>query len=279
MTIPEIILFLLLAAGTVLLAARLWMACLAAQRGYERQSRYETGTSKTIGDREVQEDEFGIMETSEGIMAVLADGMGKAFGGKIAARIAVQTFLDVFEDRSTFYKPQYSLRKAFQGANREILKHLEDEQGSACVAAVVIQNRRLYYAAAGNVQAAVFRNHELTPVTSGHTISVLARQKYEEGKLTREEAVSLLDRHRLYNFVGQDGFRDIEFFDTPIILHGGEYILLMSDGLYETVRWKDMEDCLDGSGSCQEKAYRIIELVNRSDKEGKDNGAVVMIRC
>ena len=53
----------------------------------------------------------------------------------------------------------------------------------------------------------------------------------------------------------------------------------MSDGLYETVRWKDMEDCLDGSGSCQEKAYRIIELVNRSDKEGKDNGAVVMIRC
>lgn len=279
MTIPEIILILLGAAGVLLLAARLGMACLAAQRGYERQSRYETGTSKTIGDREVQEDEFGILESDEGIMAVLADGMGKAFGGKIAARIAVQTFLDVFEDRSTFYKPQYSLRKAFQGANREILNRLEDEQGSACVAAVVIQNRRLYYAAAGNVQAAVFRSHELTPVTSGHTISVLARQKYEEGKLTREEAVSLLDRHRLYNFVGQDGFREIEFFDTPIILHGGEYILLMSDGLYETVRWKDIEDCLDGNGSCQEKAYRIIELVNRSDQEAKDNGAVVIIRC
>lgn len=59
----------------------------------------------------------------EGTMAVLADGMGKRFGGKIAARTAVETFLQIFEDRSAFYNPQYSFRRAFQGANREILKN------------------------------------------------------------------------------------------------------------------------------------------------------------
>lgn len=276
MTIPEIIIVILSLLGALLLAGRVRLAACSSKKKGLRFC--ETGASKTIGNREVQEDEYGITETEEGIMAVLADGMGKHYGGKIASRTAVEVFKDIFEDRNAFYNPQYSFRKAFQGANQEILNQLDGNQGSASVGAVMIKDRKLYYAVVGNVKTAVYRNHELVPVTSGHTISVLAKQKYEEGRLTREEAVSLLDHHRLYNFVGQDGFQEVEFFDTPIALHGGEYVLLMSDGLYETARWKDMEDCLEGEGSCQEKAFQLIELVNESGEEEKDNAAVVVVR-
>ncbi|WP_143320632.1 PP2C family serine/threonine-protein phosphatase [Clostridium sp. HBUAS56010] len=279
MTIPEIILLLLGSAGAILLILRIKIGINNVWRMSKRKRLgCEIGASRTISDREVQEDEYGITETEEGSMAVLADGMGKHFGGKIAARTAVQVFLDMFEDRNAFYNPQYSFRKAFQGANREILNQLEENQGSASVAAVMIKERKLYYATVGNVKAAVYRNRELVPVTSGHTINVLAKQKYKEGKLTRQEAVSLLDHHRLYNYVGQDGFRDVEFFDTPITLYGGEYVLLMTDGLYETARWKDIEDCLEEEGSCQEKAFKIIELVNKSQEEEKDNAAVVVLQ-
>ncbi|XBX05417.1 serine/threonine-protein phosphatase [Enterocloster clostridioformis] len=276
MTIPEVIIVIVIISCFILLAGRVRLEAASIKR--KRMGFCETGASRTIGDREVQEDEFGITETEEGLMAVLADGMGKHYGGKIASRTAVQVFLDLFEDRNAFYNPQYSFRKAFQGANREILNQLEEKQGSASVGAVMIKDRKLYYAVVGNVKIAVYRNQELVPVSSGHTIGVLAKQKYEEGKLTRQEAASLLDHHRLYNFVGRDGFRDVEFFDTPIALHGGEYVLLMSDGLYETARWKDMEDCLEGEGSCQEKAYRLVELVNQSEEEEKDNAAVVLIQ-
>lgn len=276
MTIPEIIILCLSLLGAALLAERTRLS--VHWRRSKSLRLCETGASKTIGDREVQEDEYGIAETEEGLMAVMADGMGKHYAGKIASRTAVDVFLDLFEDRNAFYNPQYSFRKAFQGANREILNQLEENQGSASVGAVMIKDRKLYYAVVGNVKIAVYRNHELVPVSSGHTIGVLAKQKYEEGKLTRQEAVSLLDHHRLYNFVGQDGFRDVEFFDTPIALHGGEYVLLMSDGLYETARWKDMEDCLEGEGSCQAKAFQLVELVNQSEEEEKDNAAVVVIK-
>lgn len=280
MTIPELILLVLCLAGAVLLLMRL--AAGISRTGasaMKKRSGCETGASKTIGNREVQEDEYGITETEEGLMAVMADGMGKHYGGKIAARTAVQVFLDMFEDRNAFYNPQYSFRKAFQGANREILNQMDDSQGSASAAAVMLKDRKLYYAVVGNVKVAVYRNRELVPVTSGHTIDVLARQKYNQGKLTREAAVTLSDHHRLYNFVGQDGFKDIEFFDAPIALNGGEYVLLMTDGLYETARWKDMEELLAGNGSCQEKAFRSIELVNESKEEEKDNAAVVVIRA
>ncbi len=279
MTIPESVIAFLLLLLCLLLFLRILLWFSGQKREPDLASDCVSGSSRTIGDREVQEDVYGIKTAPEGTMAVLADGMGKHFGGKIAAGTAVEAFQQIFEDGSAFYNPQYSFRRAFQGANREILNRLEEEQGCASVAAVMVKDRRLYYAAAGNVKVAVYRNQELVPVTSGHTIDVLARQKYEEGKLTRQEAADLLNQHRLYKFVGQDGFRDIEFFDKPISLYGGEYVLLMSDGLYETARWKDMEDCLEGEGDCQHKAYQLIELVNRSRKEDKDNAAVVVLQC
>lgn len=58
---------------------------------------------------------------------------------------------------------------------------MEEEQGSASVGAVMVRDCKLYYAAAGNVKVAVYRNGELVPVSAGHTISVLARQKRRKG--------------------------------------------------------------------------------------------------
>ena len=84
----------------------------------------DIGKSMTIGSREVQEDQVGTAETSAGVMAVLADGAGKAYGGRIASRIAVDTCIDIFKDYNAFHNPQHYFRKAFHCANREILKAL-----------------------------------------------------------------------------------------------------------------------------------------------------------
>lgn len=277
MTIPELIVITLILIEAALLTLKVRLTVISGRRAVPSLC-CETGAAKTIGNREVQEDEYGITESEEGTMAVLADGMGKHFGGKIAGRIAVQVFLDMFEDKNAFYNPQYSFRKAFQGANREILNQLDEKQGSASVGVVMIKERSLYYAVVGNVKVAVYRNHELVPVTSGHTISVLAQKKYEEGKLTRQEAVALMEHHRLYNYVGQDGFHEVEFFDKPITLHSGEFVLLMSDGMYETAKWKDMETCLEKEGTCQERAFELVELVNQGAEEDKDNASVVVLK-
>lgn len=239
---------------------------------------YETGSCGTIGSREIQEDAYGIVEGQGGIMAVLADGMGSGYGGRIASRIAVETFQDMFSDGNAFYNPQYYFRRAFHAANRGILECLDGERGAASVAAVMVKNRKLYYASVGNVKVAVYRNGELVPVTSGHTVSVLARKKYMEGKLTRQAAVSMLEQHRTYNYVGQDGFRDIEFFDVPVTLYGGEYVALLSGGMHEGVSWREIEKCLGKKGSCAEKALELTELVNGRTDEDMDNASIVIIK-
>ncbi len=125
MTIPESVIAFLLLFLCLLLFYRIFLCFSGKKRASDFPSDCVSGASKTIGDREVQEDEYGIKTAPEGIMAVLADGMGKHFGGKIAAGTAVEAFLQIFEDGSAFYNPQYSFRRAFQGANREILNRLE----------------------------------------------------------------------------------------------------------------------------------------------------------
>ena len=71
------------------------------------KEKYEVGASMTIGDREIQEDNYDFIESDNGLLAVLADGMGKKFGGKISSQIAVNTFIELFEQFNAFDNPNY----------------------------------------------------------------------------------------------------------------------------------------------------------------------------
>ena len=186
--------------------------------------------------------------------------------------------MDIFKDYNAFNNPQYYFRKAYNCANKEILKALGDERrGSASVGCVLICQGFLYYALVGNVKICVYREENLVPVSSGHTVAVLAEQKFHEGTISREDALTLLENRRLYNYLGQDGFQDIEFFDTPVRLKRGDIVVLMSDGIYELLDFKEVEGILGNADGCQKKAFDIIELVNQNNSELKDNASIVLL--
>lgn len=266
----------------MLLAIYLFILCLIAVRFLSRERgriirRFRIGKAMTIGDRQVQEDDYGVCQSTDGFLAVLADGMGKNYGGKVSSRIAVDTMKEMFRLYRSSENPAYFFRKSFHRINMEILKQLDDGRGGACVGAVLIKDNYLYYALAGNVKIAVYRNGSLVPVSSGHTIDVLAGDKFVAGTITRQEALKLLDNTRMYNYVGQDGFREIEFFDTPIRLRERDIVVLMSDGLYEGMDWKAIEELLAGRKKCQQKAYEIIEEINAASQKEKDNASIVLV--
>lgn len=266
----------------ILLIIYLFILCLVAVRFLSRERgrvirRFQVGKAMTIGNRQVQEDDYGVCQSADGFMAVLADGMGKNYGGKVSSRIAVDTMKEQFTLYRSSENPAYFFRKAYHRVNMEILKQLDDGRGGASVGAVLVKDNYLYYAVAGNVKIAVYRSGNLVPVSSGHTIDVLAGDKFVEGTITREEALKLLDNTRMYNYVGQDGFREIEFVDTPIRLRERDIVVLMSDGIYEGMDWKTIEELLAGRKKCQQKAYEVIEQINAGSREEKDNASIVLV--
>lgn len=240
----------------------------------------DVGTCMTIGTREVQEDNVAVSTTKSGTLAVLADGMGKAYGGRIAGRVAVDTFLNIFEDYNAFDNPPYFFRKAFNAANREILKAMDNGQnGAASVGAAVIINNVLYYAVAGNVKICVYRGGDLVPVSTGHTIDKLAQERFDLGRISRQTAIALLEDRRLYNYIGQDEFQDIELYDAPVVLQTDDIVVLMSDGVYDVLPWQEIEDTLAEKKDASALAFNIIEKINKLLEENKDNASVIVMRA
>lgn len=250
----------------------------------EHESRCQVGCCKTIGSREVQEDFYRVIRSGEGLLAVLADGMGRELGGKIAARKVTEVFGELFREYNALDHPFYFFQKAFQTANREVLKLLEDGRGSAVASAVMLRESSvrgeypmLYYAIVGNVRVAVYRDGELIPVGSGHTLDVLARDKYYRGDITREDALAMLDAKRVYHYIGRDGFQEIEYYDTPVQLRRDDIVALMSDGIYDGLDWKELEEILAQKAECRQMALEMVERINRKEGE-KDNAGIVLIR-
>ena len=87
----------------------------------------------------------------------------------------------------------------------------------------------------------------------------------------------MLENRRLYNYLGQDGFQEIEFFDTPVFLKEKDIVVLMSDGIYEGMDWKTIEEALAGKKKCQQKAFDIIEVINAGNRKDKDNASIVLV--
>lgn len=252
------------------------ICCCREKTGFEG---LDVGSCMTIGSREVQEDQSAVMATEAGTIAVLADGAGKTYGGRIAAKTAITTFTDIFADYNAFNNPQYYFRKAFQCANKEILKAVGDEnRGTASVGCAMMRSGYLYYALVGNVKIGVFREGTLVPVSTGHTVAVMAEKKFREGKISRQDTLTLLENQRLYNYLGKDDFKDIEFFDAPVRLKEGDIVTLMSDGIHEFLGLKEVEEVLKEKGTCQQKALEIIEKVNRSTETDKDNASIILIQ-
>lgn len=273
------ILLISLSIGVLLLLIIRWNILKAAMRPLPVEQKLDMGGSMTIGTREVQEDCYLLKESRDVTLMVLADGTGNAYGGRIAARTAVEVFADIFSSFNMLDNPKCFFRKAFSSANREILKALDNGQkGASSLAAAIVYQNKLFYSVVGNVRVYVYRKGDLIPVSTGHTIDVLAKDGFVSGKITRTEALSILESQRIYNFLGQDGFCDIELFDEPITLISNDIVILMTDGIYALLSYAEIEETLIKKLSSEKMAFEIIEKVNKHQQEDKDNASILLLK-
>lgn len=242
----------------------------------ERQSRI--GIAQTTGSRQVQADIAQAWESRAGIMAVLADGIGSANTGTVCAQVAADTILDRFEPYHELNDPVYFFKTAFLEASRRIQRTIGERRGGASVGAVFLDHSHLYYAVAGDVRVAVLRGGEIIPLSKGQTIDVLAAQAYEDGKISRQDTLWSLEEKRVWNYLGQDGFHEIEVCEQPVLLKPGDKVLLTSKGIFEELSWREIEDILIDAAASQELAERIVDAAEQKDNPQRDNGSVILIQ-
>ncbi|WP_238858910.1 protein phosphatase 2C domain-containing protein [Clostridium sp. YIM B02569] len=266
--------FLLLAVLILLLIARDFLI----RRIYKRE--LEIANEIFIGNEEIQEDYLEVVNKSNGTMAVLADGLGKNEAGRISSIVAVKTISKLFKEEGNKEKITYFFKKAFNKASREIIKRVEKDKGGASVLSVIIYDNLLSYALVGDVMLAIFRNKELVKLSNGHSISEVAKKQYYNGKIQKDQALYALKEKKLLYYIGQESFRDIEISETPIEIQKNDIIILMSRGVYEGLRWIEIERILGNKkANINEICGQIMENVKDNNKNNCNGSIMLMKYC
>jgi Serine/threonine protein phosphatase len=275
--------------GTISMAALICLVLAAVVRFWaafantemmsedEEEPQADAGIAQTTGNREIQADRAQIQKSAAGVMAVISDGIGKKNTGQVCAQIAVDTILDKFELYSVLNQPDYFFRTTFYEANRRIQATLGERKGGASLGAVFANSTHLYYALAGNIRIAIFRRGELIPLSKGQTLDVLAVEAWKDGKISRQEAVWSMEEKRLWNYLGLDGFHEIEIESQPILTKPGDVVFLATCGIFEELSWSELEDLLAEPGSLEEKAEAIIQKTEQKENAEKENGSVILL--
>lgn len=236
----------------------------------------EYGIAQTTGNRQLQADRAELSKSGAGILAVMADGIGKENTGQISAQIGLDTVLDAYEPYRELHNPEYFFRTVFGEAHLRIQRTIGERYGGACLAAVFVNGETLHYALAGDIRIALWRNGELIPLSKGHTLDVMAVQAYEEGKLSKREAVWSMEEKRCWNYLGMDGFHEIELVDRPVRLRAGDRVVMVSKGIWQELPWAELEDILAEEGGCQKQAAQAVEEAEKKPGGDKENGSIVV---
>ncbi len=236
------------------------------------------GTGQTTGNKEIQADAVDITITSAGKLAVMADGIGKENTGKVCAALAVREFKEAFSFYKTLQKPEYFFERTMYSLHRNMQKVLEERHGGASVGIVFLTEGRLYYAMAGLIRIALLRNGELIPLSEGQTVGVLAQRAYQNGKISRQKTLWSMEDSEVWNYVGKDGFHQMEVCEMPIELKKGDLAVMMTKGIFEEVSYAELEKILINPAlTAQEKADRVVRQAELSDAQDKENGSIMVL--
>jgi protein phosphatase len=187
--------------------------------------QYVPGNAQHVGARREQQDAFGFSDPGEagalrhdGLVAVLADGVGGLAQGGEASRCAVQRFLAAYQDAAEREHVGAALERSLREANRAV-------QGLAMASG-----------APGNVAttlvAAALGPRGLDWISVGDSALYL----YRAGLLSRLNRLHVApSSDALTSFLGDAEIAEVDASPDTLALEAGDRVVLASDGLYKTL--------------------------------------------
>jgi PPM family protein phosphatase len=241
-----------------------------------------------VGARESQEDDYCFCPLTaeengvEGLLLVLADGMGGHAGGSLASRLVVESFVDEFcaVQGDIPKRLLTSLRASESRVREEIVRResLFSEMGSTVVG-VVWTAGRLHWVSVGDSALYLYRHRQLTRLNADHSMAPVLEERAARGEITKKQAAEDPERNMLRSAIAADPPDLYELRDLPFELRAGDIILAASDGL-ETLAASTLSAQLEhGAGrSAEEIVGALLAAVSVADDPKQDNVTVAVIR-
>lgn len=225
------------------------------------------------------DDQSRLYGSAQGLLMLVADGMGGHAAGERASSIAVDHLVErLLNSVHWFFRLDGDTEGDFledlKGLLAEAHQRILDEgvlhadrkgMGTTLTMAYVI-GPRLYVVHAGDTRCYLIRRGNVERLTVDHT---LARQMVESGGMQPEDEAGSRWSNVLWNVLGGNGGEKLTAEVRKADLEVGDAIVLCSDGLYRYLDDAKLASLIANASAADQACAALIQLANEAG--GEDN--------
>jgi len=239
------------------------------------------------GGREQQEDAYAFSDIvgkhgrKEGLLVVVADGMGGHTSGEKASKLAVKAFLNQFRHESGTLRErlQSSMTASNAALATEFKRKPELEGMGTTLLAATITAAGIHWISVGDSLLYLLRRGTLKRLNADHSFRTFLHAMIETGELTPEQAAVHPFRNLLHSALLGDEIELTDAPEDPLELQEGDLILAASDGL-QTLTDDEITRVLTSvpHKKVGTPADALLQAVKKCKHPRQDNTTVAVIR-
>lgn len=235
------------------------------------------GNSQKKGNRKVQEDSFSTFENENGLMALVADGMGGLEHGKLASNTTVKLFVEEFTKEYEIKDLQKFLLNSAYRANEKVVNMFNGRKIGTTLVATIIKNKLLHWISIGDSRIYLYRKGELLKLNEEHTYEKTLNDMYENREIGRDDIIEHPKKDFLTSYIGYEEFHEIDYSKNPIPLNKDDSLVLMSDGIYKSLTEIELKQILKKRISTEKKCDLVTEIIEKKSIYNQDNMTIIII--
>lgn len=239
----------------------------------------ETASTSRQGDRDYNQDRYGVARRDSTVMLLLADGLGGSTHGELAAQAFIDSMLEQFSESTLpLTNPPDFLVQSIEHAHHDVVAAGRQQQltseslttGVACL----LQDQVACWAHVGDSRLYLLRDQRIVLRTEDHS---MVEEMIQRGELEESER----ETSPLRNFVtrvlgGKTGPPEVSV-SSEIPVLPGDVLLLCSDGLWSALP----EICLFDLCSTAALKQTVQELASQAEQAStpcSDNITLTVLR-
>ena len=228
---------------------------------------------------------------SNGLVVVLADGMGGHAGGALASKTLCVSFIQNWV-ATLQQDPAHTgngedmprrLQTALQAGNSSISNLVKADpalsgMGSTLIGAI-FSDDGLEWISVGDSPLFLYRREEIALLNEDHSLAPALDRLAEEGKISKQQAQNDPRRHMLRSAIMGEDLELIDVSRKPLTVEPDDYIIAASDGVHTL----DETELIRIIGAYRaygphKVAAAIVEAIDNACDPYQDNATVIAVK-
>lgn len=245
----------------------------------QQSPKFVIGKVHHIGRRKYQQDCLGVTDIVGGVLAVVADGMGGlADGDKVSQKIVMTALSDAEKiNPAGCENPLYALAAhANSEVNRMIGVNRQYQSGSTMLA-VAADQEGFHWLSIGDSRIYLYRGGMLLQINREHIYEAELLCEAVNGEISFAEVKNNSQRKGLTSFIGMGELKHIDGSMRKCPVQKGDMVLLMSDGVFNTISDTEIETILANAGNAKAAETVLEQKVLEKQNPKQDNFTAVIL--